>query len=331
MKRTTWLAMISVALVVAAPARSADRRIEKEITINAPRTEVWQAWTTSEGLKAFLGIESKVECKPGGMYEWYFSMAAPEGQRGGEGCRVLVVDAPELLVFSWNAPPKIPALRSAGAKTQVFLRFTEVGPKETQVQLSQLITESGPDWDQYVAYFNNAWPNVLKAQQSYFAKPERQPLPAYKPEAKFMSQSFDVDFPPGKVFDAVVKPEIAQLWMAPKYSIDLKVGGLMKSNYNPQAGPSDDTWIIREITAYDPGRMIAYKMTTAPANFPFKKAIEGTHSIFYFDALPNNRSRLRMHGYSSRNDEDTKKMAEYFEKANPGVIEKLKAVLAKQP
>jgi uncharacterized protein YndB with AHSA1/START domain len=312
-------------------ASSDDRRIEKEVIVNAPRTEVWQAWTTSEGLKAFVGIESKIQYKLGGAYEWYFSNTAPAGARGSEGCQILAADAPEMLAFSWNAPPKLSSLRSKGARTQVFVRLTEIDPKQTKVSLTHLITETVPEWDHYIVYFENAWPNVLKKMQEYFAKADRTPLPAFESMPRFMNQSFDLDSPPVKVWDAFVKPEIAQQWMTPKYFIELKVGGSMKGTYDLKALPGDDSWIIRDILAYDPGRMLAYQTKKTPAKFPFRKAMEGTYSVVYFDPLPGNKCRLRLVGIALQDDDETKKMHDYFEKANPTVIEKLKGVLAKTP
>lgn len=321
----------TVAILIHQSTFAVDRRIEKEVTVDAPRAEVWQAWTTTEGVNSFLGIQSKIECKPGGMYEYYFAPNAPEGQRGAEGCKVLFTDAPELLAFSWNAPPKIEKLRSAGVRTQVFVRLTEVSPKQTKVKLTHLITEQGPDWDQYMAYFENAWPRVLEALQKYFTNPTRKSLPLPAPGVAPLVQTFDLDFPAEKVWRAFVDVDVAKQWITPKYLLELKVGGEMKGSYNADAFPGDDSWIVRDVLGFDPGRILAYHMKKAPNQFAYKKAIEDTWTVMYFDSLPDNKCRFRLAINGLRDDEETRRLRDHFIKNNPKAIDKLKSVLAKTP
>src|SRR5262245_38931292 len=104
---------------IAAYARAAERGdlsqrvLQKETLIRAPRLTLWWAWTTSDGLATFFGEKDTIELRNGGPFEILFSTAAPEGQRGSEGCQVLAYLPGEMLSFTWNAPPSIPALREA--------------------------------------------------------------------------------------------------------------------------------------------------------------------------------------------------------------------------
>ena len=59
-----------------------DRVLRKRITVDAPASDVWNAWTTVDGVKQFFPKDARIELKPGGAYEMYFSMTAPAGQRG---------------------------------------------------------------------------------------------------------------------------------------------------------------------------------------------------------------------------------------------------------
>jgi len=330
MKASRFILLATTLMTFPSSALGAERRIEKEIVVDAPRSEVWQAWTTTEGVNAFLGIQSKVENKVGGAYEFYFGQNLPEGQRGSEGCKILFTDAPELLAFTWNAPPKLAKLRDTGVRTQVFVRFTELNPKQTNVKLTHVITERGPEWDQYLAYFENAWPNVLQHLQKYFADPARKPLPTATHQVITpMTQTFDLGFPPEKVWNAFVDPNIVKQWMAPKYYLELKVGGEMKANANADAFPGDDSWIVREVLGFDPGRVLAYQNKKVPAQFPFKKAIEGTWTVMYFDPLPGNKTHFRMSFNGIKDDEESKRLRDHYIRSNPMAIEKLKAVLAK--
>jgi len=144
-----------------------DRVLVKETTIPASLDSVWQAWTTSGGIRSFLGTEAKIGLRPGGPYEIYFNPDAPAGERGSEDCRILSFLPKRLLSFEWNAPPTFGALRLK--RTQVILQFEPTAASEIRITLAQLGWGQGEEWDRLYDYFDNAWANVLKACQSRFA------------------------------------------------------------------------------------------------------------------------------------------------------------------
>lgn len=135
------------------------RSLVKEVEVAAPPTKVWSAWTSNEGIAEWWGPDaSNVELRIGGPFEILFSLEAPEGQRGSEGCKVLAYVPGEALAFTWNAPPHLP-LRSAN--TWVVLTFSELASGSTTLRLVHTGFLDGPDWDDYMAYFNSAWDLVL--------------------------------------------------------------------------------------------------------------------------------------------------------------------------
>jgi len=136
--------------------------LRKEVTVNVPANVAWQAWASREGLNSFIAADSLVELHPGGKYEIYFSMEAPEGQRGGEGCTVLGFTENEMISFTWNSPPAVKALRDAGAQTTVTITFTSAGWNKTHVSFAQYGFGEGGDWEAYHAYFDKAWSYVFK-------------------------------------------------------------------------------------------------------------------------------------------------------------------------
>lgn len=157
----------------APPAHSnyaSPRVLQKSVVVAAPRAEVWSAWTTHDGLKSFLGAENRIELRPGGPYEIYFSMDAPPGSRGAEGCTVLSFLPEQMLSFTWNAPPSIPRLRDAQARTQVVIELAQFGPDKTSLRLTQHGFGEGEDWDAYYKYFDRAWGVVLEQLRARFSK-----------------------------------------------------------------------------------------------------------------------------------------------------------------
>lgn len=145
----------------------AARALRRSVTLSAGVNDVWEAWTTVEGARTFFAPEARIELKPGGAYEIYFDLEAAEGLRGSEGCKVLAYRRPQFLVFSWNAPPKIPTLRNRRAKTRVEVRLERDGDK-TEVTLTHSGWGKGADWDECFDYFERNWDVVLSRLKQRF-------------------------------------------------------------------------------------------------------------------------------------------------------------------
>lgn len=143
--------------------------IELEQLVDLPRDEAWALLATSDGWKRSFGVASKIELRPGGAFEIYFSMEAPEGQRGSEGCSVLSLVPGRMLSYTWSAPPRFSHARAL--RTWVVAEFDEVSASRTRIRLTHLgfdaMAEANPDhkaeWEQTRAYFASAWPKVLGA------------------------------------------------------------------------------------------------------------------------------------------------------------------------
>jgi len=143
-----------------AAAGAAVRSFECTATVDAPPAAVFRSWSSAAGVRAFMGIDARVELAVGGPYEWNFLPDAPEGSRGGEGCQVLSWIPDRQLVFTWNAPPTQPETR--GRRTWVTVEFEDAGEGRTLVRLTHLGFGEGPHWDETKAYFERAWPGVLE-------------------------------------------------------------------------------------------------------------------------------------------------------------------------
>lgn len=140
--------------------------LSKDVLVHASPSDVFRAWTTSEGLKSFLGVESKVDLRIGGAYELYFSGAdQPQELRGSNGCQILSYVPDQMLSFSWNAPPKFPEERSRRA--WVVVTLTKEGDS-TRVRLVHTGFGLGGNWNEVRQYFDRAWTNVLAALQERF-------------------------------------------------------------------------------------------------------------------------------------------------------------------
>ena len=164
------LAFIAVLLVAACGAAAAapERVLEKQAVVNAPIEEVWKAWTTTEGVKSFFAPDAKVEARYGGLFEIYMNPYAEPGMRGADDMRFMALEPPNMLSFTWNAPPSIPEIRVQ--RTLVIVRLKTVDEKKTEVTLRQVGWGEGEKWNQTYAYFDRAWGNVLANLQKRFAE-----------------------------------------------------------------------------------------------------------------------------------------------------------------
>lgn len=152
--------------------------ITAEAVVAAPVTEVWKCWTSSEGIRSFL-TEANVELRVGGPFELFFDGDAPAGQRGSEGCTILSYEPPNMLSFSWNAPPKFEHARAR--HTWVVLHLEPKGAHDCRVTLKQLgFAEQAAvdpartaEWAGVRRYFQQAWPSVLMALREHFEAPAK--------------------------------------------------------------------------------------------------------------------------------------------------------------
>lgn len=157
--------LLSSALMIGAAAHAAEPAIELAVTVKAPVSAVWQAWTTSEGIVGFFAPEAEVQARPDGAFHIHMDPYGKPGFKGADTMQVLAVEREQLLSFTWNAPPHLPQARAQ--RTVVILRFAPEG-ETTRLTLTHLGWGSTGEWPKARAYFEKTWPNVLKNLQTRF-------------------------------------------------------------------------------------------------------------------------------------------------------------------
>ena len=145
--------------------------IRKEVKVNAPLKNVWNAWTTGDGATRFFAPKARIELTIGGYYELYFDLEAPKGSQGSEGCRVLSFLPMEMLSFEWNAPPEFPEVRRQQMRkhTWVVLQFYAIARDQTKVRVTHLGWREGEEWEKVFQYFMRAWDVVLGRLERVFS------------------------------------------------------------------------------------------------------------------------------------------------------------------
>lgn len=142
------------------------RALQKEVVVGGKISEVWDCWTTNEGVRTFFAPDSNVVLRVGGPYEILFVPDAPEGQKGGEGLHILSYMPHEMLSFEWKNPPSLQEIR--GEKTWVVIQLESIDKSSTGVKLTHLGWRTGDLWDKAYQYFDRAWDIVLGRLEQRF-------------------------------------------------------------------------------------------------------------------------------------------------------------------
>ncbi|HEY3626696.1 MAG TPA: SRPBCC domain-containing protein [Terracidiphilus sp.] len=114
-----------------------------ECEVPAAVSDVWRAFSTSEGLSTWLTPEAVVDLRPGG--EW--TARFPGGSTGG-GTIISFVPEKEIVVAAL-APDKFPHVRAE--RTRAVFQFEPRG-KSTVVRLTQTGWKSGDEWTRAYEY-----------------------------------------------------------------------------------------------------------------------------------------------------------------------------------
>lgn len=130
-----------------------------------------------------------------------------------------------------------------------------------------------------------------------------------------------------KVWEAFTTKAGLESWMAAHAEIDLRVGGKMLTNYKPEGTIGDENTIENTILSFRPKRMLSIKATGAPRDFPFKKAMESTWSVILFEEAGLGRTRIEISGMGYGDDEESRRMREFFQRGNQWTLDKLKEKL----
>src|SRR5205823_10169133 len=97
-------------------------------------------------------------------------------------------------------------------------------------------------------------------------------------------------------------------WMVAHSKIYLKVGGKMRTQYNPKGTLEEGRGIENTILSYEPMRMLSFKVTRAPEGFLFPIALKSMWTVLYFEAQGEKATRVREVCMGFGDDDESKKM-----------------------
>ena len=95
--------------------------------------EVWEAWTTRDGIVSFFAPDAEIEPRVGGAFQVYMDPLRRPGMKGADDMRYLALQPQADDHFDWNAPPHLAEARQQ--RTFVVVRSEPLGDKLTRVTL----------------------------------------------------------------------------------------------------------------------------------------------------------------------------------------------------
>ncbi len=121
-----------------------------------------------------------------------------------------------------------------------------------------------------------------------------------------------------------------EAWMVAHAEFDLRIGGKMRTHYDPEGKLGDPTTIENTIICYDPKRMLSIKVSKAPEGFPFPHAVKSMWTVIYFEAEGSTRTRVEVVGLGFGDDEESKEMREFFDRGNAQTLRQLQSHFARK-
>jgi uncharacterized protein YndB with AHSA1/START domain len=136
-------AVLAQSPVTVVKQQTPEKALIFEVTVPASRTEVWKAFTTSDGLSTWLTPGAVVDLRKGGEWTAHF----PGGKTGGG--TILGFTPEKELILSAMAPEQFPAVRAD--RTTAKFQFIAKG-NSTLVRMVQTGWKTGEEWDKAYDY-----------------------------------------------------------------------------------------------------------------------------------------------------------------------------------
>jgi len=125
------------------------------------------------------------------------------------------------------------------------------------------------------------------------------------------------------VWDAWTTLEGMRAWLTPKAEVDLRVGGLIRTNYRENEVLGDPGTIVYTITEVEPQRRLSFQITTPPQNFPFKTAVRQMTTTVYFAGVDERTTALRIVDAGFGVDEESQQMRAFFREGDAITLQRL--------
>jgi uncharacterized protein YndB with AHSA1/START domain len=142
---------------------SGDRVLRHEVDVDAPASAVWQAFTTSAGLRGFAAPVAAIDLRLGGIWEASYD---PKGHLGDAANIIneVISYVPErmLSIRVARTPPGF-AHGDVAKAVWTVIEIADLGQNRSRVSTSMCGWRAGADWDAVYAFFEQG--NTIVAER----------------------------------------------------------------------------------------------------------------------------------------------------------------------
>jgi uncharacterized protein YndB with AHSA1/START domain len=143
-------------------------------------------------------------------------------------------------------------------------------------------------------------------------------------DEKRLAHEAEIGAPVADVWAALTTKAGMESWMVAHAEIDLKIGGVMRTHYDPKGKLGDAKTIENTILSFDPHRMLSIKATKIPEGFPFPNAIRDMWTVMYFEDAGAGKTRVKIVSLGLGDDEEATKMKSFFKRGNQLTLDRLR-------
>ncbi len=155
-------------------APNGERVQRLEIVVPATREQVWQAMSTSEGLRGWVAPNTDVEMKTGGHYYTNYNPRAKIGDPGTIYNTVLAYIPLEMVAIHVKLGGIFPEPVAKADRLSAVLRISPAGKGRVRVSETMTGWQSGEDWDKVYQFFQVGNAYTLGQLYKRFVKGPRQ-------------------------------------------------------------------------------------------------------------------------------------------------------------
>ena len=130
-------------------------------------------------------------------------------------------------------------------------------------------------------------------------------------------QEFIVNVPVDSVWNAYTTKKGWESWAAAIAEIDLKVNGVIKTNYNKEGRIGDESTIILHVLNYVPKKLLTLQAELT-ANFPdfMKEDEKDLYNVILFEEISPNETKVISYGIGYKNNEKYMSLMKFFIQGN---------------
>jgi len=147
--------------------------------------------------------------------------------------------------------------------------------------------------------------------------------PPPEDETSPISCSVIVSAPVKDVWAAYTTTAGVTAWMAPKATVDMRVGGKFRTAYDKNSSLDGPDVIENTILSFDPERMYSIQCTKTPDSFPFKRTMAHIWTVVYFRPVNPGKTEVecRMIGWDG--SDESNQVRAFFAKNNRVELDEL--------